>query len=253
MNAVLTKLLSDRQGGRVFRCFGPWHFGYLALFGVLFAAMWLQLRKRDCAAGKKVSTALIHAAFGLYVADFFLMPLAYGEIDVEKLPFHACTAMCVMSFLSTHVRALAPWKTRFAMLGLVSNLVYLIYPAGVMWHQVHPLSYRVVQTLVFHGIMTLYGLSALLFEADLSQLRNRRRDLLVIAAMTLWAMLGNTVYNSDARVYNWFFVVGDPFSAIPAHIAPYVMPVVNVLLFFVVEWVLYRVFLAMKSKENCHV
>jgi hypothetical protein len=157
------------------------------------------------------------------------MPLAYGAIDIEKLPFHACTAMRVMVFLSRRLKALGGFRASFALLGFLSNFVYLLYPAGVMWHRVAPLTYRVIQTLGFHALMSAGCLSALLFEGGLDRWK---RHLAVVAGMTLWAMLGNWVYNSEARVYNWFFVVRDPFGILPVEIAPFVMPFVNILLFF---------------------
>lgn len=76
--------------------------------------------------------AFLHIAFGLYIADFFLMPFACGRIDIEKLPFHICTAMCVACFISRHNRHLRKYSLHFALLGFLSNLVYLIYPDGVM-------------------------------------------------------------------------------------------------------------------------
>ena len=48
-------------------------------------------------------------------------------------------------------------------------------------------------------------------------------------------MLGNYAYNSEARFYNWFFVVRDPFGLLPAVVSPFVMPVLNIVLFFSVE------------------
>ena len=152
MYLFLHKLLADRIGGVVFRCFGPWHFFWIALTAAVFAALYLHLRSRE--GREKTLGVLIDLCFGLYILDFFLMPLAYGEIDIEKLPFHACTAMCVMCFLSRRSRFLGRFRGSFALLGFVSNLVYLVYPAGVMWHGVHPLCYRVIQTLGFHGLMT---------------------------------------------------------------------------------------------------
>jgi hypothetical protein len=56
--------------------------------------------------------------------------------------------------------------------------------------------------------------------------------------MTLWAMAGNFVYNGS-RFYNWFFVVRDPFYIFPETVAPFVMPFVNVALFFAVELLLH--------------
>ena len=180
--------------------------------------------------------------FGLYILDFFLMPLAYGEIDIEKLPFHACTAMCVMCFFSRHHSFFKRFRLQFAMLGFLSNTVYLIYPAGVMWHAVHPLSYRVIQTLLFHGMMMVYGALVLVLESREFSWKNCRKDLVVILAMTAWAWLGNMLYNSEARVYNWFFVVRDPFYLLPESVAPYVMPLMNITVFFLAELLLYAVF-----------
>ena len=52
----------------------------------------------------KAINLVISLVFGLYILDFFLMPFAYGEIDLEKLPFHICTTMCVLSYLSRHTK-----------------------------------------------------------------------------------------------------------------------------------------------------
>ena len=230
MYPYLHELLSDRKGGAVFACFGLWHFFWMALTAAVCVVLYRFLAKRNAPDRSRWLDRLTGLAFGLYILDFFLMPLAYGEIDIEKLPFHACTAMCVCVFISRRSTALARLRGAFALLGLVSNLVYLIYPAGVMWHAVHPVSYRVIQTLGFHGLVTAVCLMALLFE----DLGGWKRTLSVTAAMTAWAMVGNAVYNSEDRVYNWFFVVGDPFGILPAQVAPFVMPALNICLFFAV-------------------
>ena len=230
MFETLQNLLSDHKGGAIFTCFDGVHIGFILFFVALAVLTGLYIRKR---AGKSpVISRFINMAFGLYMLDFFLMPFAYGEIDIEKLPFHVCTAMCVMCFVSRHCKRLKPYRLPFAMLGFLSNLVYLLYPAGVMWHAVYPLSYRVIQTLTFHGVMMVYGALVLVYERGDFHWKDCRRDLAVMVAMTAWAWLGNTLYNSPARVYNWFFVVQDPFNMFPQSIAPYIMPVLNVGIFF---------------------
>ena len=166
MSDILISLLSDKKGSITFRCFDPWHIGFIVFFIALAVLMCLYLQKKDVVCRNKVIQLFIHIAIGLYVLDFFLMPFAYGEIDIEKLPFHVCTAMCVMCFMSRHNAFCGKFKVQFAMLGFLSNLIYLIYPAGVMWHQVHPASYRVIQTLSFHGIMMVYGLLVLVYEQE---------------------------------------------------------------------------------------
>ncbi len=239
MYPILHELLSDRKGGEVFRCFGLWHWCYilLAVGAVLIAA--LKMKKMGIQAREKALNRWIKLAFGLYIADFFLMPFAYEAIDMEKLPFHVCTAMCVACFLSRRWEPLKPWRGSLALLGFVSNLVYFFYPAGVMWHGVHPVSYRVVQTLTFHAVMAGYGFLTLCFGEQAISCKHWRKDLTVISAMTLWAVFGNTLYNGQAGDYdhffNWFFVVRDPFYILPQAIAPWVMPFVNIALFFTVE------------------
>ena len=177
------------------------------------------------------------------MADFFLMPFAYGAIDLEKLPFHVCTAMCVLCFLARRNPFLQKFQLPLTVLALASNLIYTVYPAGVGWYQIHPLSYRVIQTLLFHGSMTAYGVLYLASVDPAAEQKAGKKDLPVIVAMTLWAMLGNYLYNGSAEGYdhffNWFFVVRDPFYLLPEHIAPYVMPFVMVVVMYVAMLLVY--------------
>ncbi|MBQ9079723.1 MAG: YwaF family protein [Clostridia bacterium] len=239
MYSFLHNLLSDKKGGEIFVLFGGWHLFYIVLTLAAVVVLCLFLKNKIDTARKKVIQLIINIAFGLYVVDLFLMPLAYGEFDIEKLPFHACTAMCVTCFLSYHSRFFEKYRTSFVLLGLISNMVYLIYPAGVMWHAVHPLSYRVIQTLIFHSVMTIYGLLMLIYEHDKFVLKKCYRDLGVVICMTLWALLGNYIYNGTSDGYshffNWFFVVRDPFYAIPESVAPFIMPFLNIAIFFAAE------------------
>jgi len=235
----LHNLLSDKKGGEIFSLFSAWHFFYIAITFLSVITILFALKCKDKQTKQKVVLWLLSIAFALYIADFFLMPLAYGEIDIEKLPFHACTAMCVMCFLSYRVNFLEKCRISFVMLGFLSNCIYLIYPAGVMWHAVHPLSYRVVQTLLFHSIMTVYGVLVLVYEQEKADIKKSGRDLFVIVCMTLWAMLGNYAYNGNSGGYshffNWFFVVRDPFYAVDETVAPFVMPMINIALFYAAE------------------
>ena len=235
----LHELLRDRKGGEIFRLFSGWHFFYIGLTLAVVLLVFFLIRKKEPAKRLRAAGLFSDAAFFLYMADFFLMPFAYEEIDIEKLPFHVCTAMCVACFVCRHVKRLENWRIPVTLLGFLSNLVYLIYPAGVMWHAVHPLCYRVVQTLLFHSLMTAYGALALLVDPARLSFRKWHRYLLVIVFMTLWAVLGNLLYTGSAGKYsggfNWFFVTGDPFGMMDRAIAPFVMPFVNVAVFFIVE------------------
>lgn len=245
MYSFLHEILSDKKGGMIFSCFGVWHLIYIfiTLATAIITLYFLKNKSEDIR--KRVAKFFIYSAFSLYIADFFLMPLAYGEIDIEKLPFHACTAMCVMCFLSYHINFIKKYRVSFALLGFISNLVYLIYPAGLMWYQVSPLSYRVMQTLIFHSLMCIYGSLILVYENKDMKLKKCYRDFFVLVAMTLWAMLGNYTYNGTSDGYshffNWFFVVRDPFNIFPESFALFIMPILNIGIFFAVEILVYLI------------
>ena len=245
MYSFLHQILSDKKGGAVFSCFGAWHLFYIILTVAVAIISLLYLRGKTKNAVNRLSRIFINFAFGIYLAGFFLMPIAYGEIDIEKLPFHVCTAMCVACFLSNHNSLFAKFRLQLAMLGFISNLIYLIYPAGVMWHGVHPLSYRVIETLLFHSAMTVYGLLVMISEHDGFKWRRCYKNLSVTVCMTLWAMLGNLIYNGElgdySHFFNWFFVVRDPFYVLPANIAPYIMPIFNVVAFFGLEMLVHLI------------
>lgn len=251
MYYILHNILSDKKDGEIFSCFGVWHLIYmLIIFSAIILSVVLLKNKPQESKSRAINTS-ISLAFGLYILDFFLMPFAYGEIDLEKLPFHACTAMCVACFLSRHNSFFARFKCEFAILGLASNLIYVIYPAGVMWHAVHPFCYRVVQTLLFHGIMTAYGILTLVFDDTELQWKKIYRDFLLVCTMAAWALLGNTLYNGTLGEYsnkfNWFFVVQDPFYILPQDISPFVAPLITIAAFCLADALIYLAYFTIKK------
>ena len=144
-----------------------------------------------------------------------------------------CTVSCVLCFLSRHNKFFNKYKLQFAVIGLIGNIIYVIYPAGIGWYQITPYSYRVIQTLLYHGLMTLYGVLTLAYDDEELKWKNCYKELIVIVLLVLWAMLGNAVYNSDLRIYNWFFVIQDPFYILPKGIACFVMPFIIAITIFI--------------------
>lgn len=247
---ILSNILSDKKGDIIFSCFGLWHFLFLfVIFSVIIIFM-IYLKNKDQDIKNKAINTTINIAFGLYIMDFFLMPFAYGGIDLEKLPFHICTLTCVLCFISRHNQFLSKYKFQFAILGLISNLIYVIYPAGVGWYQISPLSYRVIQTLLFHGVMTTYGLFVLIFEIDKFDKKDLVKTIMIIICITLWAILGNNLYNNEERIYNWFFVIRDPFYILPKEIALYIMPFVMIIIMSFLVGVVYLLFNKIISKNK---
>jgi len=102
--------------------------------------------------------------------------------------------------------------------------------------------------------MVVYGLVVLVYDNKDIRFKTCYRELFVLAGMTLWAILGNSLYNGTSENYshffNWFFVVRDPFYLFPEAISPYIMPVINIALFFVAEMLVYSVLHFCKRKPS---
>ena len=253
MYTKLHEIFADKVGGDIFTCFGPWHFFYIFLTVAAVAISLYFMKNKGQEARDRLLKAFIGVAFGLYMLDFFIMPFAYGTIYVDKLPFHSCTLMSIMCFLSRNCKTLRPLRSNFALLGLLSNLAYLCYPAGVMWYEIGPLSYRVIQTLLFHSVMVMYCLLTILLDEGI-KLKDWYRDLIILCSLTVWAILGNALYTGsceDVGYYeapNWFFVKQDPFYALQADIAPYIAPWLNIVAFLGAEVLIRLVYVSVTKK-----
>lgn len=242
-------LLEDKKDGYLFQCFDIWHISFLLILFSAIAIVFLLVKDKSDSVKKKLLDCTVGIAFGLYIADFFLMPFAFGAIQIEKLPFHACTLTCVLCFLSRHSKFFGKFKKSFTVIGFISNLVFAIYPAGVMWYQVHPLSYRATQTLLFHGIMAAYGFFAFVFDKDIvfDLKKVFRQDFAVLALMVVWALIGSYSYSGYYggydQWYNWFFVRTDPFGILP----PYLAPFATLLAFLLADVVIHLIYLAINK------
>ena len=91
-------LFSEKTSSLKIGLFDQWHFLYLFIIfgGTLLLA--LLFRNKDEFKKEKVLRLFAYLTFGLYVADFFIMPLSdsYNGISVYKLPFNICTMMAVL-------------------------------------------------------------------------------------------------------------------------------------------------------------
>lgn len=246
MYKILNDLLSDKKGNVTFNVLGIWHLIYIIIILGTIISLICIFKNKNEEQKKKIINTSINIAFILYMLDFFLMPFAYQSIDIEKLPFHICTVTCILCFFSRHNAFFNKFKYEFAVLGLIGNFIYLIYPAGVGWYKIHPLSYRVIQTLLYHGVMTSYGLFTLTLEKPKLEFKKSYCIIIIISLLSAWALLGNTLYNGTYKEYNhffnWFFVVRDPFYILPLEISKYIMPFFMILFTYSLSLLVYFIY-----------
>ena len=251
MYALLEWLFSYEDGSIALSVFGIWHFVYLLLiFGVISIVVYL-FRKKDESKKKYVINLSINIAFILYILDFFIMPFSYGYIDIDKLPFHICTLMGVMCFVSRNNKFFSKYKTQFTLLGLIGALMYIVYPSGVADGEVFPFSYRIIQTMLFHGLVVAHGIFALCFGDVKLEWKKIYQELFVIFTIAVLAVIANTLYSGSIgdynHTFNWFFVSLDPFGIFPSEFAPYIMPFVMIGVIFLMDVFIYLIYFKIKS------
>lgn len=243
MYEIISNILSDKKDGLIFKCFGIPHLIMIILTILLIILLYLLLNKKEESIKNKVLNILVFIPFALYILDIFLMPFAYGSFDIEKLPFHICTSSSLLCFFTRFIKPFNKFKKEAIILGLIGNFIYLIYPAGVMWYGVNVLTYRVIQTLMFHASMVIYTILALSFKDVTLSYKTCYKDLIAISILIIWALFGNICYNGlNGRFYNWFFVVQDPFNIFPREISKYFMPFVILIITFTVDMIIYGIY-----------
>lgn len=244
MYEILSRLLSDKDNGVfVFRAFSLCHIIYILLIAAAITLTIFYCKNKSQEIKNKVINITVILALCLYITDFFLMPFSYGYIDIDKLPFHLCTSMSIMCVLARNIKCLSKFKTSFTIMGLIGALMYLSYPAGVA--EADGYSYRIIQTVIYHGLMVAQGIFAIAFnDLDLS-LRNLKYDAFSVLGLTIWAFIGNTLYSgvvtetcncvegctqtitTYSHDFNWFFVKHDALyvfsDEIDIYFAPFMM------------------------------
>ena len=243
MYEVISDLLSDKRSGTfTFKPFSPCHIIYLLLIGGAIALTIYLSRNKDQETKKKIIEVTTITALCLYIMDFFIMPFSQGEISIDKLPFHVCTLMGIMCVLARRTKTFAKFKTAFTLIGLAGGLAYMVYPVGVPIADGY--SYRIIQTVIYHGLMIAQGVFAIAFKDIDLRWKSYKYDVMAIFFVLLWAMLGNTLYSGTVKEvcgcyigcvkmvpvytneFNWFFTKHDVLYIINDSIDIYIAPII---------------------------
>lgn len=256
MFELLQNLLKDHEKGVfTFDAFSLCHILYMLLIIGGIVGVFFLFRKKDQETKSKVVDRVVSIALGLYIADFFLMPFSEGAIDIGKLPFHICTLMSIMVFISRRCKKLEKFRASFTMMGLIGALMYLTYPSGVS--SADGYSYRIVQTVLYHGLMIAQGVLALAFGDVKLSWKNIVYDVIAIACMSLWAVIGNVAYGTytpeGLDSYNWFFVISDPFGVFSDKVGQFVLPFAMIVVISIMDVLIYAINFGVRKltcKEN---
>lgn len=224
MRDVLLKLFGTTEGSVEITLFSIWHILYIVLIVGLTIGGSFIIRKKGKEQQVKVLNLLAYLLIGVYIADFFIQPLASSsfEMDVDKLPFHICTLMSIFVPFAQFNKKFEKIKDAICCLTIVASLMYITYPGSALGG-VTPWCYKVVQTFAFHGLMFAWGVLSLTTGSIKLEFKNIWKELAGIIIVIIWASFGNTVYSNEDHHYDWFFITGSTFPFIPSWLMPFVV------------------------------
>lgn len=232
-------LFSENTSTLQIGLFDVWHFFYLFIVFGGTALLAVLVKKKENR--EKVLRIMAYLTVGLYVADFFIMPLSdsYSGISAYKLPFNICTIMAVMVPFVQFNRRLSAIRTPVAVLSVASTVMWMCYPGTALGGQ-PPFCYLIFQTFMYHGFLFCWAVLNMAYGTVVLNIREIWKELCGIFMILIWAHFGNTVYDAG---YNWFFIEESIFPFLTDEI----MPVAVVVSVFAVCLVIYGAYYAI-----CH-
>lgn len=152
MKEFFAWLFSQNNSDLKIGLFDIWHFLYLFIvFGGSYF-LWYLFKNRTETAKEKITRLFAYLTIGLYVVDFFIMPLSdsYDGISPYKLPFNICTIMAVMVPFVQFNPKFKGIKGPVVTLSMASSLMWMCYPGTALGGQ-PPFCYIIFQTFMYHG------------------------------------------------------------------------------------------------------
>ena len=245
MKAFFAWLFSEHNSSLQIELFDVWHFVYLFVIFGGSVALALLFRNKSSKTKYQLLRVMAYLVIGLYVADFFIMPLSdsYDGISAYKLPFNICTIMAVLVPFVQFNHRFKGIKTPVVVLSMASSMMWMCYPGTALGGQ-PPFSYIIFQTFMYHGLLFAWGFLCLAMGDTKLQVKKIWKEFVGILLILVWAAFGNAVYD---RGYNWFFIQTSIFPFLSDEIMP-LMVVVSV---FGVCLVIYGAYYGIRKFLNC--
>lgn len=218
LHDIVAYIFSQNNSKYRIDLFDAWHFLYLFIvFGgaILLALLW---RNKTAESKEKLIRVMAVLTIGLYIADFFCMPLSdsYNGIGMDKLPFHICTLMGVCVPFVQFNKKFATIKDVIVSLSVTSSVMWMCYPGSALGGQ-PPFCYLTFQTFMFHGVLYAWGFLNLALGAVTLEFRRIWRDFVGVLVILVWAAFGNAIYPNEQ---NWFFIHSSIFAFLPDDVMP---------------------------------
>lgn len=198
------------------------HLLYIGLILTFATIICLVYIKKEKEKQTKMLDTLAISILVIYIADFFPQPFwnggtleENGRLALDKFPFHICVILCPLIMFSRFSKKGQAIKTPVATLATLAPFMWFIYPGTALDTNLAFYTYRISQLFLYHGVVFTYGISAIITQDVILDIKKCYKEAICLIFITLWASFGNAIYSCEAERFNWFFLKDPVFSFIP--------------------------------------
>ncbi len=209
MKSIFEKIFSYVPRSTSIKLYGLSHILYILLILTAIVVLCSIFHKKSDSTKNRVLGVTAIIIIGLYLLDFFVQPIWAGDILVEKLPFHLCTAVgCLIPFVTFNKKFKFLEKT-VVIWSILAPLIFIFAPLNYINKSVEPYSYPIVQTFVYHGAEVFWGIFMMVSKKVNLNWKSVWQPVVGLIPMALWATLGNIIYGDKAPVESFMFLKTD--------------------------------------------
>ena len=143
---------------------------FIVIAGAIIA-LWRAFKDNSMETKEKLLRVLAVVLMFSYFSDYLFHDFVYatydstagdytgGGINMDKLPFHICTAMSFVIAFASFDKRLEKFYEPIVVIAMIGPIMYVACPStgvgGEFW------CYRVVQTMFFHAVEMAWGILAI--------------------------------------------------------------------------------------------
>lgn len=176
----------------------------------------------------------------LYIFDFFVQPFWHdGQIAIHKLPFHICTLLGVLIPFVNFSSKFKFAKQAVVVWAILAPLMFVLLPLNYINRKVEPYSYPIIQTFLFHGLETFWGVFLLVSKRVVLRWRDIWQPIAGLIPVATWATIGQELYYPDTVGENFLFLRTDISAYAPQWLyipTLFVAAVTEISLLYFVYW-----------------
>jgi len=212
LKEIFARIFSDIPSDKTIGLFSFAHFVYIFASIIFCFILFIIFHNKTLNTKIKLQRVISIILISVYIFDFFVQPIYFGEMRVGKLPFHLCTILGCLAPIASFNKKLQKVQPHLAILAFLASLIFIIFPGNYLDQFAKPYSYTFIQTFSFHILLLFWGLWSIYLNLNKYKIKDFWIPILILLLFATWATFGNHLYYGNELGENFMFMKVDIFS-----------------------------------------